>query len=147
MTEFHTYWLRMLLEQTNTWKQFISYRETAPWFGKLTSNTFNLLLTRPGYKFAAYGQFTISESWVLPHFSRILEGMKRVGLDCKNNTIYFEKHLTIDPYHTRDLLDALACQEPKLSQAEINQVLFGTQMAIVAAKAQYDRMIIYLSSL
>ncbi len=50
-------------------------------------------------------------------------------------------------YHTRDLLDALAWQEPKLSQAELNQVLFGTQMAIAAAKAQYDRMIIYLSSL
>lgn len=147
-TEFHTYWLRMLLEQTQTWKQFLNYRETAmPWFAGLTSNAFNMLLTRPGYNLAAYGNFIIGESWVLPHFSRILDGMKRVGLDHEDTTIYFEKHVKIDPYHTKDLLDGFAYQEPKLTQAEVDQVLLGSQVMIAAATAQYDRMLPYLSSL
>ncbi|MGK7956452.1 MAG: iron-containing redox enzyme family protein [Crocosphaera sp.] len=144
---FHTYWLRMLLEQTNTWEKFAHYRsQLMPWFAKLTSNAFNVLLTRPGYKYAAYGNFTIGESWVPPHFEKILQGMKRVGLDHPNNTIYFEKHVHLDPYHTKDLLDGFAYQEPALTVAEVDQVLFGAHVMIAAATKQYERMLDYLPS-
>lgn len=49
LTDFHTYWLRMLLEESNGWNQLADYRKLAsPWFAKITSNSFNMLLTRPG---------------------------------------------------------------------------------------------------
>jgi len=147
LRDFHTYWLRMLLESTKTWEQFINYRETMPWFVELTSNAFNTLLTRPGLKFAAYGFFIIGESWVRPHFLKLLEGMKRVGFDHPDNTIYFEKHAHIDPHHTKELLDGLAYQEPQLTQAEVDQVLLGAQVMLTAATAQYNRMLPYLASL
>jgi len=148
LAEFHTYWLRMLLEQTNTWEQFADYRKTdLPWFAEITSNSFNTLLTRPGYKLAAYGFFIIGESWVPPHFSKIIEGMRRVGLDHENNTIYFTSHVRVDPYHTKALLQGFAYQEPKLTQAEVDQVLLGAQIAIASGTAQYERMLPYLASL
>lgn len=147
-TKFHTYWLRMLLEKTQTWEYFANYREQEmPWFAKLTSNSYNVLLTRPGYKYAGYGDFIMGESWVPPHFASILEGMKRVGFDHEDETIYFEKHVKIDPFHTKELIDGLAYQEPKLTPDEVNQFLFGAHVMIAAATAQYDRMLPYLSSL
>jgi hypothetical protein len=146
LRDFHTYWLRMLLEETNTWEQFVNYRETMPWFVELTSNAFNMLLTRPGQKFAAYGFFILGESWVQPHFSKILDGMKRVGFDHEDDTIYFEKHANIDPYHTKELLDGFAYQKPQLTQAEVDQVLLGAQVMLTAATAQYNRMLPYLAS-
>jgi hypothetical protein len=147
-TEFHTYWLRMLLEQLQAWSQFSDYREKEmPWFTTLVSNAFNVLLTRPGYKYAAYGHFSVGESWVPPHFLRILEAMKRVGFSHSDEVIYFEKHVNIDTYHTQDLLDGIAHQKPELTQREIDQILFGAHQMVAASTMQYKRMLSYLSSL
>lgn len=147
LEHFHTYWLRMLIERLQAGEQFLNYREEEmPWFATLTSNAFNVLLTRPGYKYAAYGHFVVGESWVPPHFLRILEGMNRVGICHPDELIYFEKHVEIDSYHTQDLLDGIAHQKPELSQAEVDQVLFGAHEMIAAATKQYKRMLNYLSS-
>lgn len=147
-TDFHTYWLRMLLDQLQAWEQFLHYREEEmPWFAMVTSNAFNILLTRPGYKYAAYGHFVVGESWVPPHFLRILEAMKRVGFCHPDELIYFEKHVAIDTYHTQDLLDGIAHQKPELTQEEVNQVLLGAHEMIAASTAQYSHMLAYLSSL
>lgn len=146
--DFHTYWLRMLLEELNGWNQLYDYRKLAsPWYAKITSNSFNMLLTRPGYKYMAYGAFLIFESWVQPHFERIIAGLKRVGLAQENLSIYFTAHLTIDQYHTKELLAGIANQEPRLNQAEVDQILLGSHLAIAAGTAQYERMLSYLSTL
>lgn len=147
-SEFHTYWLRMLLERLQAWGQFRRYREEEmPWFAILISNAFNVLLTRPGYKYAAYGHFVVGESWVPPHFLRILEGMKRVGFCHPDEVIYFEKHVDIDTYHTQDLLDGIAHQKPELTQEEVDQILLGAHEMVAASTVQYKRMLSYLSSL
>lgn len=148
LRDFHTYWLRMLLEEANGWNQLADYRKTAsPWFAKITSNSFNMLLTRPGYKFMAYGCFLIFESWVKPHFERIIAGLNRSGIANEMLSIYFTAHLKIDPYHTHDLLEGIAYQEPRLSQAEVDQILLGAHLAIAASTAQYNRMLSYISSI
>ena len=148
LNDFHTYWLRMLLEELNGWNQLSDYRKlTSPWYAKITSNSFNMLLTRPGYKYMAYGAFLIFESWVHPHFERIIAGLKRVGIDQEDLSIYFTAHLAIDQYHTRELLAGIANQEPRLNQAEVDQILLGSHLAIAAGTAQYGRMLSYLSTL
>lgn len=147
-SEFHTYWLRMLLEQLGAWDQFKAYREEEmPWFAMIVSNAFNLLLTRPGFKYAAYGHFVVGESWVPPHFIKTIEGMKRVGYNHPNELIYFDKHVTIDPHHTQDLIDGIAHQRPVLSSNAIDQILLGAHEMVAAGTAQYQRMLTYLSSL
>lgn len=146
--EFHTWWLRMLLEETGAWEYFEDYRENdMPWFAMISSNAYNMCLTRPGYKYAAYGDFIVGESWVPPHFSRILKGMRRVGLDHPNITIYFEKHADLDPHHTKQLLDGFAYQTPKLVGAEVDNMVMGSNIMIAAATCQYERMLPYLASL
>lgn len=148
LNDFHTYWLRMLLEELDGWNQLYDYRKlTSPWYAKITSNTFNMLLTRPGYKYMAYGAFLIFESWVHPHFERIIAGLKRVGIARENLSIYFTSHLSIDKYHTKELLAGVADQKPRLNQAEVDQILLGAHLAIAAGTAQYERMLPYLSSL
>jgi hypothetical protein len=148
LKDFHTYWLRMFLEESDGWNKLIDYRQSArPWFAKITSNSLNMLLTRPGYKYIAYGYLLISESWVEPHFEKILAGMSRVGFSTEGLSVYFTAHLKIDPYHTNELLEGLADQEPNLSQIEVDQVILGAQLAIAAGTAQYDRMLPYLSSM
>lgn len=146
--DFHTYWLRMLLEESNGWGQLAEYRKSdTPWFSKITSNTFNMLLTRPGYKFMAYGYFSITESWVKPHFQKILAGMQRVEINNENLSMYFTAHLKIDPYHAKELVEGIAYQEPRLNQAEVNQILIGAHLAIAAGTVQYNRMLSYFSSI
>jgi len=148
LKDFHTYWLRMFLEESNGWNKIVEYRQSLrPWFAKITSNSLNMLLTRPGYKYMAYGYLLLSESWVEPHFKKILAGMSRVGFSTEGLSIYFTAHLKIDPYHTNELLEGLAHQEPNLSQVEVDQVLLGAQLAIAAGTAQYERMLPYLSSI
>lgn len=145
---FHTWWLRMMLEELDAWKYFEEYRENdMPWFAMISSNAYNMCLTRPGYKYAAYGDFIVGESWVPPHFARILKAMKRVGLDNKNLTIYFEKHADIDPHHTKQLLDGFAYQKPALVGAEVDNVVLGSYIMITAATCQYERMLPYLASM
>jgi hypothetical protein len=41
---FHTYWLRRLLNRLPGWETLAAYRQTAPWFTRIASNTFNVLL-------------------------------------------------------------------------------------------------------
>ena len=121
--------------------------EARPWFAGLTSNVFAMLLTRPGYKRAAYGHFIITESWVPQHFAPILQGMDRVGLRRDDNDIYFTAHITLDPTHTDELILGLTHQVPKLTPVECTQILWGCQLAIRGAVAQYDRMLAYLRDL
>jgi Iron-containing redox enzyme len=147
LTNFHTYWLRRLLEHTSDWDDLVRYREgVRPWFTQITTNVFNILLTRPGLRLMAYGWFLINESWVAPHFAKILTGIERVGLDVDDVTIYFAAHMTIDPRHTDELTGAIAAQEPPLSTVEADQVVRGAHLAIAANKAQYDLMAGYLAA-
>lgn len=146
--EFHTWWLRMMLEQTDSWEYFENFRENEmPWFAMISSNAYNMCLTRPGYKYAAYGDFIVGESWVPPHFSRILKGMKRVGYDHPDATIYFEKHAKLDPHHTKQLLDGFAFQAPELTGTEVDNMVLGSHIMIAAATSQYERMQTYLETL
>ena len=147
LTNFHTYWLRRLLEHTSDWDDLLRYRGVRPWFTQITTNVFNILLTRPGIRMMAYGWFLINESWVAPHFEKILTGIRRVGLDTDDVTVYFAAHVTIDPRHTDELTGAIAVQQPPLSPAETDLVVRGAHLAIAANKAQYDRMAGYLTEL
>jgi hypothetical protein len=143
----HTYWLRRILEKTNNWKNLTDYRRVSPWFSKIASNVFLMLLTRPGLKLSAYGYFLVSESLVPPHFEKILAGLKRVGMTQEDITIYFDAHLKIDKYHGQDLLDAVSHQKPALTQPEIELILLGAHFHITASTKQYSQMLSYLSSL
>ncbi len=142
---FHTYWLRILLESLGNWDDLMQYRVgPRPWFAAITSNVFAMLLTRSAYKWAAYGHFIVTESWVPPHFERILKGMERVGLNDGENDIYFTAHVTLDPTHTEELILGLEHQVPALTPRECSQILWGGRLAIAGAVAQYDRMMDHL---
>ncbi len=143
----HTYWLRRLLEATGGWQELKDYRLKSPWFSRITSNLFMLLLTRPGLKLSAYGYFLMSESAVAPHFAKILSGLRKVKLTQEDITIYFDAHFKIDKHHGQELVDAVRYKEPSLTQQEIDLLLLGAHLYITAATMQYDRMVSYLSSL
>ncbi len=149
LNKFHTYWLRRLLEQTNDWEDLIDYRaeNKKPWVSGILSNVFNVFLTRPHYKFRAYGFFTTTESWVEPHFIRILQGLNRVKLDHDDIAIYFKAHINIDPQHSNELLEAIACQSPVLTVAEIKEVLIGAHQSVFAAQIQYRTVMAYLRTI
>lgn len=146
LSNAHTYWLRRLLEAINGWQELATYRQVSPWFSKITSNIFMMLLTRPGYKLAAYGYFLMSESAVAPHFQKILAGLDRAGLIQEDIKIYFDAHLKIDKYHGQELVNAIGYQKPDLKQPEIDLILLGTHLYIAGATMQYDRMLPELSS-
>ena len=148
LEHFHTYWLRQLLAGMGAGERLAGYRRGAqPWFARITSNTFNMLLTRAGYSQMAYGAFLVFESWVQSHFERILKGLKRVGLDDPDVTIYFTAHVSIDPRHTGELIDGVLYQEPELGAREVTQLLRGAHLAVASGASQYDRMRRYLESL
>ncbi|MBA2593792.1 MAG: iron-containing redox enzyme family protein [Gammaproteobacteria bacterium] len=144
LENFHTYWLRRLLEASDGWDRLYQYRQQYPWFAKITSNLFTALLTRPSRKQMAYGCFLVFESWVEPHFRAILGGMRRVGLTSDDLTIYFEAHVAIDPRHSRELSDALRVQQPRLDARELGDVVYGAHLAASAGKRQFDHMLDYL---
>jgi hypothetical protein len=147
LENFHTYWLRRLLEASDGWQRLHEYRRRHPWFAKITSNLNAALLTRPGRKQMAYGTFLVFESWVEPHFRAILEGMGRVGLTSDDLTIYFAAHVAIDPRHSRELSDALRVQEPQLGERDLHDLTYGAHLAVNAGVRQFDRMLAHLSSL
>lgn len=137
-TGFHTYWLRRLLNKVGQLDNFSTYRDTqVPWFPAITSNSFFMMATRPGYKYRAYGSFLITESWVCPHFERIIGGLDRLGVMDEDLRVYFEKHLKLDPHHTADMLQGLTHQQPNLSQVEINEILWGAHTAVAAGTKLY----------
>jgi hypothetical protein len=137
---FHTYWLRRLLQHTGRFEAIRTYREQeAPWFAKVTSNSYNMMATRPGYKYRAYGSFLITESWVFAHFQRILAGLRRVGLTSPDVMVYFDSHVRIDPRHTHEMLQAIIQQQPRLSPAEVRELLIGAHTAVAAGTALYER--------
>ena len=145
---FHTYWLRRLLEHTGDWEGLEVYRrDKAPWFAGITSNSLNMLLTRPGYKYRAYGHFLVTEGWVAPHFERVVAGLQRVGLRHRDITVYFTAHLRIDPHHTDEMLEGLLYQQPALTQREIDEIILGAHSAASAGVHMYDRMLSHLKSI
>jgi Iron-containing redox enzyme len=146
LENFHTYWLRRLLEASDGWDRLYQYRQRHPWFAKITSNFLTALLTRPSRKQMAYGCFFIFESWVEPHFRAILNGMQRVGLTADDMTIYFAAHIAIDPRHSRELSDALRVQQPALDARELHDVMYGAYLATNVGKRQFDCVLEYLSS-
>lgn len=139
---FHTYWLRILLDSLDGWDDLLNYRSgPRPWYAGITSNVFAMLLTRSPFKWAAYGHFLITESWVAPHFERIQRGMERVGLKRGDNDIYFSAHVLLDPTHTEELILGLSHQVPELTAGECSQIHWGAHLAVAGAVAQYDRML------
>jgi len=146
LENFHTYWLRRLLEASDGWDRIYEYRSTHPWFAKITSNLLAALLTRPSRKQMAFGCFLVFESWVEPHFRAILQGMERVGLTSDDLTIYFAAHVAIDPRHSRELSDALRVQQPPLDARALRDVVYGAHLAADAGARQFDRMLAMLSS-
>jgi heme oxygenase-like protein len=147
LENFHTFWLRRLLNTNDGWESLYQYRENHPWFAKITSNINAALLTRPARKLMAYGCFLVFESWVEPHFVRILDGMTRVGLLDNDLRIYFVAHVKIDPRHSRELSDGLRLQRPSLTPHQVSDVLYGAHLAASAGKRQFDRMLGYLRSM
>jgi hypothetical protein len=146
LKHFHTYWLRMLLEELG-WEALAEYRSRRPWFAGITSNDFMMLLTRPSYRMAAYGYFLITEGWVPPHFEKLLAGKRRTGFGRDGRDIYFTAHVEIDPTHTEELIVAVENQDPAPEPHHCRQILGGVRIAIAGATAQYDRMLDYLRSL
>jgi hypothetical protein len=148
LQHFHTFWLRRLLDHNDDWQEIADYRASAlPWFARITSNVNAMLLSRPAHKLMAYGCFLAFESWVEPHFRRILAGMRRVGLHDAEARVYFTSHVTIDPFHSRQLIDGLRAQCPALTPDEVTQVVRGAHLGVAAGVAQFDRMLPYLRSL
>lgn len=139
LENFHTFWLRRLIDATSGGiAEFIKQREANPWFAKITSNTNNMLLTRPAYKQMAYGCFLIFESWVEPHFVTLLSAMDRLGITNQDFRIYFTAHVAVDPRHSRELSDGMRYQRPELSALEIQNVVRGAHIATEAGRCQYD---------
>ncbi|WP_183085082.1 iron-containing redox enzyme family protein [Trinickia fusca] len=148
LRNLHTYWLRRLLDGLGTVEDFMQYRTTSrPWFTKITTNIFNILLSRPGLKFMKYGWFLTNEGWVEPHFRDIVEGMNRVGFVSEDIQVYFTAHISIDPIHTSELIDGLRLQVPALRPKELGQIVAGAHMAVAAAKAQYDYVYQYIKEI
>lgn len=144
LKNFHTYWLRLLLEDIG-WDTFLEYRTNErPWFAGVTSNVFTMLLTRPGLKTAAYGHFIISEGWVPPHFTKLLNGMERCGLQHPSSSLYFSAHVKLDPTHTEELIRAVEVQVPALDAPQCREIVRGARISIAGAIAQYDHMLHYL---
>jgi hypothetical protein len=104
-----------LLDRLPGWETLAAYRQTAPWFTRIASNIFNVLLRRPAYTYRKYGYFLITESWVASHFAHLLAGLQRVGLDHKDIGVYCEAHLTIDPHHGTELVDGFSHTEKDLT--------------------------------
>jgi hypothetical protein len=147
LPKFHTYWLRQLIDSLLDWNDFLQYRsEKQPWFSKISSNSFNSLLSRPQYKFRAYGHFLITEAWVESHFVKILNGLERVGLTKSDIQIYFSAHTKIDPHHTKEIISAMEYQSPILTLEEIREIFIGAYQAIEANLQQYKRVLKYLKS-
>lgn len=145
LSQFHTYWLRRLINRLGDWEGLLTYRQTTkPWFSSITSNAFNTLLTRPGYKFRAYGCFLTTEAWVVPHFERLLAGLKRLQFNHDDITVYFEAHKGIDFQHMNEILNGLLNQTPKLSSAEVREILRGAHIAVAAGVASFERILKYL---
>ncbi|BBP02517.1 iron-containing redox enzyme family protein [Sulfuriferula nivalis] len=145
LRNFHTYWLRRLLDGLGSKQDFMNYRtNNRPWFTKITTNIFNILLSRPGLKYMKYGWFLTNEGWVEPHFEEIVAGMNRVNFLKDDIQIYFTAHISIDPVHTEELIDGLLHQTPTLTPKELQHVVAGAQMAVAAAKIQYDHVLQYL---
>lgn len=148
LKNFHTYWLRRLIHGLGGIEDFIEYRANSrPWFTKITTNIFNILLSRPGLKFMKYGWFLTNEGWVEPHFRDIVQGMNRVGLLDEDIQIYFTAHMSIDPIHTSELIDGIRMQVPELTSTELSQVVDGANMAVAAATTQYDYVLHYLQKI
>ncbi|TKD09433.1 iron-containing redox enzyme family protein [Polyangium fumosum] len=147
LVNFHTYWLRRLLERTTDWNGILRWRaEEGPWFSRISSNSFNMLLTRPGYTYRAYGSFLITEAWVEPHFERILAGLARCALDHPDIAVYFSRHVRIDPHHTAEMIAALRAQRPELSERALDEVILGAHVAIAAGTLMYRRLHEHLAS-
>jgi hypothetical protein len=144
---FHTYWLRRLLTATDGWQDLYDFRHGHPWFGKITSNLFAAMLTRPARAMMAYGCFLVFESWVEPHFVKILKGLSRVGAVDEDIQVYFSAHVKIDPRHGRELSDGLRSQQPRLDQDEVAGVMRGALLAAEAGAQQFDHMLGYLTGL
>ncbi|WP_441245525.1 iron-containing redox enzyme family protein [Kitasatospora sp. McL0602] len=147
LENFHTFWLRRLLEASDGWESLYDYRTGHPWFAKFTSNTNAALLTRASRKMMAYGCFLVFESWVEPHFVDILAGMNRVGLVDDDLQLYFTAHVKIDPRHSRELSDGLRLQRPLLGADEVRDVLYGAHVAADTGRRQFDHMLGYLRSI
>lgn len=140
---FHTTWLVRLLSHEDQWTAFGEYRSRRPWFSMLTSHSFNSLLTTPGRAYAAYGTFLINESWVAPHFEKILAAMDRLGISDEDRRIYFDAHYTIDKQHRAEMIEGLRQQVPELEPAQLTDVVKGAHQAIAAGKAMYDRLLVH----
>lgn len=148
ITSFHTYWLRRLISSLKIINNFHEFRHSKlPWFTSITSNSFNMMATRPSYKYRAYGSFFITESWVKPHFDRVLKGLKRVNLLNEDISVYFEKHCFIDPYHTEQIKQAFTHQQPRLNSEEVHEVLWGAHTAVVAGSRLYDLSMEYFNGI
>src|SRR5690606_27256127 len=130
LAKYHTYWLRRLVESYGDWDGLIKYRsQERPWFTMITTNVFNILLTRPGLKFRRYGWFLLNEGWVAPHFTKVLSGMDRLGIQCSDVRIYFKAHESIDPRHTSELIESFRYQQPELTGKQTKEVVAGALMS------------------
>jgi hypothetical protein len=147
LENFHTYWLRRLLQATDGWDDLSAFRPDHPWFAKITSNLNAALLTRPSRTQEAYGCFLVFESWVEPHFRKVLHGLSRVGIDDEETRIYFTAHVAVDPRHSAELADGLRRQRPRLTPDEIDAVVRGAHWAAAAGVIQFDHMLQYLRGL
>jgi hypothetical protein len=104
----------------------------------ITSNINNMLLTRPAYKQMAYGCFFVFESWVERHFRALLGAMNRLGINNKDQLVYFDAHVAVDPRHSRELSDGIRLQTPALDTRQITDLVRGAHLAIAAGCKQYD---------
>lgn len=145
LARFHTHWLRRLVDRLGEWETLLRWRSNVkPWFSAITSNTFNSLVTRPGYKLRAYGSFMTTEAWVEPHFVRILDALARVGLTDDDIAVYFQAHTTVDPHHTEEILAGMLHQVPALTPTQVAEVLRGAHLAAAAGISQYKRVLEHL---
>lgn len=143
---FHTTWLRRLLNSIDAKDEIKHYRKIRPWFTACTSNSFNSLLTSPAGLYAAYGHFLITESWVPLHFSKIIQGMNRLGMTNKNTQIYFTAHINIDKYHATEIIHGILNQNPSLTFYQLRNLVRGACQAVVAGKVMYDHLLNYFNN-
>jgi Iron-containing redox enzyme len=141
----HTYWLRELLAANNDVEGFVDYRRTRNWYLLIPSNVFNSLLLRPGYRWAAFGHFLVTETWVAPHFQKLISGFERAGYN--RELKYFTAHEKIDRLHGAELLEALRHQAPALTAREVHLVEWGARLAVAAGTQYFDHFLAELRNL
>lgn len=109
-----------------------------PWFCKIVRESFLMSASRPGWKFRAYGSLMAKESWSCPHMGCLLRGMERIGLLTHRRSAQILSRIEDSKGYSQAMMKAIEMQHPRLEQEDIEEILFGTRLAVSLAHRLFD---------